>query len=235
MKTFLLAVTLFLANNLLQAQKTVYDPNAQLRTVPSFHAIKISDGIDLFISYGDEAVAVSGAEAKYRDKIKTEVEGGVLKISYDEQKLNWNTKRNLKAYVSFKVLDALVASGGCDVFVEGSIKNSSLHLHISGGSDFKGKVDVNELKIEQSGGSDINISGEANNVVINASGGSDFNGFNFIAQSCEIDASGGSDVEITVQKELTAKASGASDITYKGTPSVKESKASGASSVSRRS
>ena len=139
------------------AQKTVYDANAVLREGKGYEAIEISDGIDLFVSYGDEAIAVSASEVKYRDKIKTIVENGVLKISYDEKGISWNSKRNLKAYVSFKKLTALAASGGSDINVEGSIKADELAIHISGGCDFKGKVEVKKLDVDQSGGSDVNI------------------------------------------------------------------------------
>jgi hypothetical protein len=217
------------------AQKTIYDANAVLREGKGYEAIEVSDGIDLFINYGEEAIAVSASETKYRDKIKTVIQNGVLKISYDEKGISWNTKRNLKAYVSFKKLIALAASGGSDINVEGSIKENELAIEISGGCDFKGRVDVNKLTIDQSGGSDVNISGTASKVSISASGGSDFNGYGLITDFCDADASGGSDIEITANKEITAKASGASDISYKGTASLIESKSSGASNVSKRS
>ncbi len=158
-----------------------------------------------------------------------------LKISYDEKGFSWNTKRNLKAYVSFKSLRALSASGGTDIIVEGGIKGNDLTITISGGCDFKGKVEVNKLIIDQSGGSDVNISGTAARVTINTSGGSDFNGFSLITDYCDAQASGGSDIEITANKEINAKASGASDISYKGSASLIETRSIGARNVSKRS
>lgn len=217
------------------SQKTIYDANAILRDAKAYEAIEVSDGIDLYLSYGDEAIAVSASEDKYRDKIKTVVENGILKISYDDKGLSWNTKRNLKAYVSFKKLSAIAASGGSDIMVEGSVKVPELTIDISGGCDFKGTVDVNKLFVDQSGGSDINISGKAKSVSLSASGGSDFSGYNLVAETCSAEASGGSDIEITVTKEINAKASGASDIRYKGSAALKQSKSSGASSVSKKS
>ena len=217
------------------SQKTIYDANAILREGKFYEAIEVSDGIDLYLSYGDEAIAVSASEEKYRDKIKTVVEKGILKIFYDDKGLSWNTKRNLKAYVSFKKLSAIAASGGSDIGVEGSVKVPELTIDISGGCDFKGTVDVNKLLIDQSGGSDINISGKAKSVSLSASGGSDFSGYNLVTETCSAEASGGSDIEITVTKEINAKASGASYIRYKGSAALKESKSSGASSVSKKS
>ena len=141
----------------------------------------------------------------------------------------------MKAYVSFKTIDRLNASGGSDVNVDGTINTSRLVVHISGGADFSGKVDVSEMIINQSGGSDVNISGKAESININASGGSDFDGYDLITNDCTISASGGSDINITVNKVLEAEASGASDISWKGSATVKKAKASGAGSVSHRS
>ena len=235
MKKIFLCLCLLMCGSFVFSQKTIYDANAIVREGKGYNAIEVSDGIDLFISYGDEAIAISASEAKYRDKIKTVVEHGVLKISYDEKGLSWNTKRNLKAYVSFKNLAALSASGGSDIVVEGSIKGNELDIDISGGCDFKGRVEVNNLTVDQSGGSDVNISGKATRVVINASGGSDFKGYSLVTEFCDAEASGGSDIEITANKEINAKASGASDISYKGSASLIGTKSSGASNVSKKS
>ena len=220
-----------------QKQAVINDKNAETRNVGSFHAINVSDGIDLYLSNGNEAVAVSASEQKYREKIMTAVENGILKIWYksDLNHVLFSGDRKLRAYVSYKQLDMLTAAGGCDIKVDGIIKSDKFGLHVSAGSDFSGKVNVDELKINQHSGSDIDIEGSANKVFIESSSGSDFNGYKLISDVAEIEASGGSDVEITVNKELSAKASGASDINYKGSANVKEKNASGASSISKRS
>jgi hypothetical protein len=49
-----------------------------------------------------------------------------------------------------------------------------------------------------------------------------------------VEASGGSDAYLTVNKQLKAHASGGSDIHYKGRGAVVESSASGSGSISRR-
>jgi hypothetical protein len=200
------------------SQKTINDPNVEKRQVPSFTGIEIGGGIDLYLSQGEETVAVSASEAKYRDKIRTEVKNGVLHIWFDANSnfhVEWSN-RKLKAYVSFKNLDQLEGSGGSDIKVEGTITVSKLSLHVSGGSDFNGKVNINELKVDASGGSDVNIAGTAKDLTVDASGGSDFKGYELITDNSTVDASGGSDIYITVNKELNATSSGGSDIHYKG-------------------
>jgi len=235
-KSLLAAIVVFMGvacNS--QQQKTINDQNAEPRSVKGFHAIKAEDGIDLYLTQGnEEAVAVSASRIEYRDKIKTVVENGVLRIYYDENwRLGWRDRR-LRAYVSFKTLDGLEGSGGADIIVTGVIKTPSLKMDISGGSDFSGAVEVTDLYIHQSGGSDIDIKGTASKLTISASGGSDFGGYGRSVEYAIVSASGGSDAQITVTKELTAAASGGSDIDYKGGAAIKNLNSSGGGSVSKR-
>jgi hypothetical protein len=219
-----------------QNTKVIADKNAAARSVSGFHAIRVSGGIDLYLSQGAEAVAVSASDVEYRDKIKTEVENGVLKIYLDRSWQNWNWGgHKLKAYVSFATIDALEASGGSDVYADGVFKLTKLDINLSGGSDLKdAKLTVTDLRLEQSGGSDSYVSGTAANVRVETSGGSDLHGYDLVTDNCTISASGGSDTHITVNKELNVSASGGSDVYYKGTAVIRELKSSGSSSVSKK-
>lgn len=239
MKKFLVLFVMAAAVLGAQAQKTINDPNAEVRSVSGFTSIKVSHAIDLYLSQSDaEAVAVSASETKYRDRIKTTVENGVLKIWFDNDndwKL-WNTNnKKLKAYVSFKTLEKLTASGASDVRVDGTIKSSALTINLSGASDFKGAIEANTLTFDQSGASDATITGKAGSIKVDVSGASDFNGYDLQVETAEAEASGASDVKITVSKELSAKASGASSVSYKGAGVMKSVRSSGASSINKRS
>ncbi len=233
LSTFLLVTVSF---SFAQNGKIIDDRNAEKRNVTGFHAIHVASGIDLYLSQGDEAVAVSASDIDVRNHIRTEVVNGVLKIYYQNTgtlHFGWGNK-HLKAYVSIKNIDGLDASGGSDVYLQGMIKSEKLNIELSGGSDLKGSVDVHEMSINQSGGSDVNISGSVASLNVDASGGSDLNGYELVTDYCKIDASGGSDSHITVNKELSAKASGGSDIYYKGNAIIHELKSSGSSSVTKK-
>ena len=238
MKSFI--ITILTAFSLVPAlaQKTFHDPNVEARNVTGFNAIEVSGGIDLYLSSGTEAVAVSAKDVKTRDRVKTEVKNGVLKIYYemkDGLKISIGKSSQIKAYVSYKTLEKLTASGGVTVQMEDLLKTESFALQVSGGSDVKGSIEVQNLKVEQSGGTDISLSGKATNLYVEASGASDFNGYGLVSEFCYAEAHGASDISITVNKEISAEASGASDVNWKGSAIVKQAKASGAGSVSHRS
>jgi len=70
---------------------------------------------------------------------------------------------------------------------------------------------------------------------VEASGASDFKGFDMTTNYCTAEASGASSVNITVNKELNAKASGASSVRFKGEGLIRDIKTSGSSNVTRKS
>ncbi|MFM6926374.1 MAG: head GIN domain-containing protein [Ferruginibacter sp.] len=234
MKQFLfLLVTVFAISGLQAQNEIVVDPNASVRELPGqFNAVKVANGIDLYLSQSDNmAIAVSAASEMHKQNIKTVIENGTLRIFYEGEK-GWSKKdRKFRVYVSFSELKKIDASGACDVVVAGTLTASDLELHMSGACDFSGTIKVKNLDINLSGASDAKISGAANVVNIKSSGASDVKAFELVTDICNANVSGASDVHITVNSELTASASGASDIKYKGNGVIKEKHSSGSSNI----
>jgi hypothetical protein len=260
MKKILFAL-LLLAGFVVNAQENksiVYDENAQQRKVPSFTAISVSSAIDLYLTQSNKnEVAVSATNDEIRDHIITEVVGGTLIIRLGDKGswFSWRKWGNYKtkAYVSIKDIDALTASGASTVHLvntiespkmriklsgasdfKGNIKAGVLMYQLTGASDYKGEVSANSIDIDGSGASSIELIGRVDDLAIEVSGASDAKLYNLTAKGAILRASGASNIGVTVTEILRANSSGASDINYKGNPTVKESNTSGASSIRRR-
>jgi len=219
MRKLIFAIPFLFSTILLSAQNTVIrDPHAEARTVGSFTAIEVSNGIDLVIKQGSEnAVAVSASTPEIRSRLKTEVANGKLKIYFDSYGWHNNTtKKELKAYVSIKDLEKLDANSGADVNTDGNINVDNLDITLSSGADFEGNVTTASLNIHLSSGSDMSIKGKVSDLTVSTSSGSDFSGYELVSENCKADASSGSDIEITVNKTLKASASSGGGIEYKG-------------------
>ncbi len=213
----------------------VVDPDAELREISgSFTSIKVSNAIHLYLSKGDtEAIAISADEEKYKQGIKTEIENGELHIFYDGPRV-WNGRnQKLNVYVSYKSLEQITASSASNVLLAGIMELPMLNIKISGASDFKGQLNIGELNVRLSGASDMKLSGTVKNITIECSGASDFKSYDLISETAVVKASGASDITITVNKEITANASGASNVYYKGDAILKEKHSSGASSIAK--
>jgi len=241
MKQVFLSISLLLLSTaVIFAQKQINDANAETREAKNFSTISVSNAFDVYLTQGDEeAVAVSASEQKFKEKIKVEVKDGVLKISYDDggkfwQKLTKNMK--LRAYITFKNVDKIAASGGCDIHLQGKLTADDLSINLSGASDWKsGELKTKKLSVDISGASDMTVTGSSTDLKIEASGASSFKSWDFATDNCRVQASGASSISFTVNKELNAHASGASSIHYKGEGVIKEIRTSGASNISKKS
>ena len=235
-KLFTTLLTVFTLSCFAQ-DKVINDKNAQSRAIGNFNAIKVSGAIDVYLSQGGyEALAVSASEEKFRDRIKAEVKNGTLTIWYDGDKFTWSSgNKKLKAYVSFKSIDILSASGASEFLISGTLSVPSLQVKLTGASEIKGAVKITDLIADLSGASNLKINGTVVNIKINADGASDIKGYDLVTDECTASLSGASDINITINKVLSAHATGASSIHYKGAAVVKDLQTSGASSVSKKS
>jgi len=235
-KLLVLLVSIISLSAFAQDTKVINDANATARNVGgSFTAINVSSGVELYLTQGsEESVAVSASEQKYLDRLKTEVVNGTLKIYFDNKGMTWKSgSRKLKAYVSFKTLARLDVSSGSAVSVNGSIQSDKLDMDVSSGAQFTGAIHVKELNADVSSGAGIKVSGDAGKLKVDVSSGADFKGYDFAVDYCNASASSGAAVHITINKELSAKASSGGDIKYKGEGLIRDIKTSSGGAVKK--
>ena len=222
----------------LVAQQTIHDPNAVVREVGAYHSIRVSNGIHLILTQGTEAaVAVSAANKDDLDRIKTVVEDGVLKISFQfkgQQIMRGKVARKLKAYVSVKHLRNLHAASGALVEIDGEIKATEIAVNATSGAIVSGKINADAIAVGQSSGAIVNMTGFADNMKVEGSSGSMFRGYELAVNNCYAETSSGAAIEITVNKELSAKATSGGAVRYKGDAAIRSSKMNSGGRVSRK-
>jgi hypothetical protein len=226
-KTILLFFTIGIGVLYAQNAKVVNAENVETRTITSFTGISVSNGIELLLTNDNtEAVAVGANEIKYRDRIKTEVKDGILKIWYENEDkiLKWGNdkKKGLKAFVSYKSLEKLNISSGASVTHNNIFKGNSLVLKLSSGGTLNCELSFTSLVTDLSSGAVANVSGKADNIIISAGSGANFKGYNLVTNNCTAKASSGAGIKINVSNELIAKASSGGGIQYKGSGVIKE-------------
>lgn len=220
----------FFTYQILQAQFIKGDGNVTKseRNVSSFKSVEVEDGIDLYITQGSKESIVVEADQNLHQYIQTEINGDNLRIYLSKGIRKATTLKIMLTVVDIK---GLSASGGSDVYTEGMLKFNDLSVICSGGSDIRLEIEAAELKFKASGGSDGYIKGIAKVFKAKASGGSDIKASALEAGSCEIEVTGGSDAEVHATTELFVRATGGSDVSYKGKPTKIDSNMSGGSSL----
>jgi hypothetical protein len=149
-KIFLFAfVLLALVSQAQNKMGVIYDDNVQVRKLPNFTSIRISNAIELYISQSNKTeVAVSAKTDEYRNRIITEVVGGTLIIRMADNNKWWKWNDDdykTKAYVSVKELYALTGSGATNIKIVNGLSAEKLKINLSGASDLKGDIKAGTL------------------------------------------------------------------------------------------
>lgn len=226
MKKILFVFLAYFMSSAVWAQELrIEDANAEKREVKPFRSIRVSDGIDLYLTQSNsQVVAISASRDEYKNRLKTEVEDGVLKIYYDHESISdWSgSNKKLKVYISFVTLDKLTAVAGSDVKVDGVIKENVLSLFLNSGASFNGKVEAGKLIVEIESGAKIELTGSASAFNVNANTGAYVNAFTFIANKADVRSSTGAKIEVNVKDELKLYSSSGGRIYYKGDAVIKD-------------
>jgi len=215
----ILSLTLFSCNFDINMNSGVRgNGNVQIeeRTInESFSAIKATEGLDVYLTQGNNESITVEADENLHELIITEVVDGVLKIHTRE---NIGRSSAKKIMVSFKDISAITSTSGSDVYSTNTITANHLKLKSTSGSDMKLDVNTSILECKSTSGSDLKISGKTEKLIAEATSGSDIKAANLIAESSQVKATSGADITVNTSKELTAKASSGGDIKYYGNP-----------------
>ena len=234
MKTTLITLLFTCSLSFLAAQSVTGSGEVieQERSVGAFTAIEISKGVDLFIRQGNSQQVVVKADDNLIDLVSTEVDGRTLRIRTQG---SMRRVTALDVYVTVTDLERIEASSGSDVKGESKLEVERLSLEMSSGSDVKLDLEARELTCRLSGGSDAELSGEVQIMEVVATGGSDLHAKGLlVSDKCVLNVSSASDAFIRVEGELEVEASGASDVTVKGNPTIVRQRASGGSDIRTR-
>lgn len=206
----------------------------ETRSLTGFTGVAVGGGIEVSLRQGEPFNVEVVADDGELDEIVTEIRNGTLEIRRSRSSgwFSWGDAGSVS--ITMPTLVSLTASGGSDVRSEGTFTSDAIELVASGGSDLAIDVAAGSLEVTTSGGSDVRLSGSARSVRMQTSGGSDLDARAFTADDADVQSSGGSDLAIGVRNRIVGNASGGSDITYTGQPSVVQVNSSGGGGVQGR-
>lgn len=180
------------------------------RIIEDFRSIEVPGAIQVNISQGWEPSLSITGEENLLAIIETSCEDGRLVIRLTE------------SYSSSK---PIVIDAKCS-------KLQGYHGH-GASQGTVAEVDAESFDVELSGASSLVIqSGNSGFLKGSVSGASTLNAGRVETSKADVNASGASTIIVRVSDELTAHASGASNVDYFGSPSVVHKDSSGASSIS---
>ncbi len=155
---------------------------------------------------------------------------GVLEIRYRN---TWRGNRDrMDIDITLPTLRAVDFSGASVSTIEGFPSLRNLDIVLSGASKSTYYGSAERLTLDLSGASQLDLSGTGTFLTGDLSGASQLYAFDYPVNEADLGLSGASRARVAVNKLLKVDASGASNVRYKGTPTL-ERQLSGGSTVTR--
>ncbi len=201
------------------------------RNVGSFKGLKVSAGIDVYLSQGDNQSVTVEADDNLHEYILTEVRGNVLHV-YTEA--NIRDAERKRVYVTMKDIESAQTSSAGDIVGETPVTAEKLELSASSAGDIKLEIHAREINVDISSSGDMTLKGETDKLRADLSSAGNLKAYELVAKEADINVSSAGDADINVTDKLTARASSAGDIHYTGNPSYVDAHSSSAGGVHKR-
>lgn len=226
-KLVTIVLTAFVMVSCAQAQQT------ETRTPGHFTKVHSGGSWEVILEEGNSEEIRIEAKGVDLDKVKTEIDGDVLKLGL--VKGNYRNV-NLKFYVTYKSLEGVKCSGSGEINVEDDVITDDFYIGLSGSGDVYIKsLRADDLEASISGSAKIKIQeGAIGNAEINQSGSGDFVANNLSIEDLNVSKSGSGDTFVGDLGEISVRSSGSGDIIYSGSPRMGDIKVSGSSSIRKR-
>lgn len=218
-----------------QMRKTVRGNNHVTtleRKTGTFTGIKVSTGIDLFLKQGEENGTLKvETDENLQEYILTEVRDGVLNVYTD---VNIREAERKRVYVTISDLRSVTTSSAGDVIGESPVKTDIINLKATSAGDIKLELYAREIKVDITSSGDMTLTGETDLLEAHLSSAGDLNAFELKAREADISVSSAGNADVTVLERITARASSAGDINYRGNPKYIDAHSSSAGGVHKR-
>jgi hypothetical protein len=202
----------------------------EVRDVSGFHAVESNIAGDIEVSVADNYYVEVQAQENLLPILKTELDGGTLKIYFEESVSYSGT---LKIRISAPAFDRFSLGGSGKMSVLTPIKAEKMRLEVAGSGDiFLQQVEFDQVFSSIAGSGSVTLDGKANRMESDIAGSGDVHAKKLTANQLDVEISGSGSVSCNVVQDLKASIAGSGDVYYSGQPAV-ETNVSGSGSVKK--
>jgi citrate lyase gamma subunit len=201
------------------------------RKMESFSGIRVSTGIDVYLKQGDEESLTVEADENLQEYILTEVRDDILHVYTEANIRDAEMKR---VHVTMKKVYSIKTTSAGDVIGETPVSTDRLELSTSSAGNIRLEVNAREIELDISSAGDMTLSGNADELKADLSSAGDLNAYDLNVKEADISVSSAGNADVNVSERITARASSAGDINYRGDPKYIDAHSSSAGGIHRR-
>ncbi len=220
-KLILTAFTVIVAVALCQAKSPIKGNGAEkkdARTIESYTAISVADGIALNFSREQLSGVVVSADENICEYVVTEVIGGELVIRFKKGETIKPKKDVIVTIPNNGLITALTVGADCKLNIKEEIVVEGMKIKLLGDAQIDMKIDARQtVMIDMVGSAKCELAGNADELKLTMEGGSKFNGYNFKTKVATCELAGSSDAKILCADRMDlADLTGNSTLYFKG-------------------
>ncbi|MGQ9619834.1 MAG: head GIN domain-containing protein [Bacteroidales bacterium] len=202
------------------------------RPAGQFNGLRVSTGIDIYLSQGDKENITVEADENLHEYIITDVKDGVLHVFYDN--VSVRDAEMERVHVTMKDIHSLKTSSAGDIIGQTPVRCEEIKLESSSAGNIKLELYARNVNVGISSSGDIKLTGEAETLNADLSSAGDLNAYDFKVRDANIDVSSAGNADIFVTHKLAARVSSAGDVFYGGNPEFIDAKSSSAGRIRRK-
>jgi len=213
-------------------------PSGRVTTIEKSVAVHskldVSHPYRVYLTFSDTEESISvEANENLHSYVQIEDKNGWLKIYLKDFVNITSENRVLNIYITTKNINEYLIAGAAAVILENELSADDLNIELLGAGSFAGSVYTNNLYATLLGGSKMDVSGSANLLDLKAEGGGMFKNYSLEVAQLDADLNGGAKVYLSVTESLKVKASGGSQVFYKGDGVIESQELSGGSTINK--
>lgn len=201
------------------------------RSPGSFDRLKVSNGIDVYITQGDTESIKVIADENLLKYITTDIYDNTLTV---ETKARIRNAKSKEVHLVYKRLREIDISSAGNVEGTNRMKADELDLDLSSAGDLTLDVEASKINLDISSAGDAKLSGIVNELNADLSSAGDLNAYDLLSRKARVSASSAGSAKICASEEVNLNASSAGDIYYKGDPKTTSINRSSAGSIIKK-
>lgn len=222
----------------------------QVRNVGKFTGIKVSNGIKVNFTQGNNQTVIVETDPNLQEYVSTEVQNGILVLSVNNKKSKSVNFKKLLVTIEAPHLSSVDLSSGSLLTTVNTIKENSFQAEVSSGSNLNADVKAETtVNLKATSGASMRVYANTVNLIFNGNSGSSsviegkaekssyvtssaasLNAQNAVVQNVEVSATSGSSVKTHATKSLNSQTSSGASVRFAGNPKeIKSDNSSGGS------
>jgi hypothetical protein len=205
---------------------SAFAQDKQEKNIEPFTGLTTSGAVNVKYKHSDTNMVTLKGTAEDFGKIEFYTKNNTLFITS-----HGNISNPLTVYVSGNSLSEVDAAGASNVRSGDMLKAPKFHLSSSGASNVSFNLNSEKVEVVATGASDVNVKGNTRLFSVVATGASNVKAYDLVSDTCDVDASGASNVRVNASQKINVSATGASNVKFKGDPKIVSAEGSTASKI----